>query len=136
MSDEPKIAWNKYEWPYLRKEEEEEEYAENDMSLPYLQVEEGALPNPRNTKAAKFLFTQHGIIAVDELTNPNRVFNTWIGHTNFDLTKKVERVIEEVRGVETLDVLTRYRFRVAIGLMFKQRDVRLDIQKAVYKIAE
>jgi hypothetical protein len=134
---EPKIAWKKYDWPYTRKEDiEDEEDETNELPLPFLQLEENILPNQKNTKGVKFLFTQFGVIPVDEITNPNKVFNTWIGHTNFDLTKKIEQTIEEVKGVEVLDVLTRYRFRVAVGLMFKDKDVRLKIQDAVYRVAE
>lgn len=56
-------------------------------------------------------------------------FRLWFGHTNFNLSKKRIKTIENVPGVESLDVFSPYRFRIGIGLAFDQTDVRLNIQK-------
>ena len=39
-------------------------------------------------------------------------FDMWILHTNFDITDEIVQLIERIPGVETLEVLTRYRLRV------------------------
>ncbi len=60
-------------------------------------------------------------------------FNFWVGHTNFDLSKDYISIITEVNGVESLDVYTRYRFRVGIGRLFQANVVLSQIQKAMIK---
>ena len=59
-----------------------------------------------------------GIVPINEGNLPSKLYELWIGHTNFDITYKVKTLIEMVSGVETLDIWTRYRFRVGIGMAF------------------
>ena len=40
----------------------------------------------------------------------------------------MSKEIQSVDGVEALDIYTRYRFRIAIGKLFKDRDVMFQIQ--------
>ncbi len=65
-----------------------------------------------------------GIIPVTEANSPDKVFNFWMGHTNFSITKEVADRIEKINGVETLDINTRYRFRVGIGKAFNEDKVK------------
>ena len=55
-------------------------------------------------------------------------FDCWMGHTNFDLTKSVEKIIESVEGVELLSIIGRYRFFIGIGKLFNFSDVRRTIE--------
>lgn len=61
----------------------------------------------------------------------NRTLSTWIGNCNVNLSKSLFEKLLKVDGVETLDVLTRYRFRVGIGKMFKDEEVRKNIAKII-----
>jgi hypothetical protein len=70
--------------------------------------------------------------SVTDNTMSGKIFNFWIGHTNFDITHKVADVIEKTDGVETLDIFTRYRFRIAVGKAFDDSSVMRDINKRVY----
>lgn len=72
---------------------------------------------------------------------PNRVltpmgyipddFNFWLGHTDFRLTTQMRNQIEEVDGVETIEIYTPYRFRLGIGMMFDEDEVKRNIQRAI-----
>ena len=82
----------------------------------------------------KAIATPMGIIPYTENTASGKIFNFWIGHTNFNITSDVAYEIENADGVETLDVFTRYRFRIAIGKVFDESKVKFDISKNVYKL--
>jgi len=92
--------------------------------------EENPLSIQHSTKA---IFTPMGMIPLHEKTACTKIFKFWIGHTNFNITKKIVSTIEKIDGVEILDIFTRYRFRIAIGKAFKDRNVMQNIQKAIYE---
>lgn len=81
----------------------------------------------------KAIITPMGMIPLHEKTACTRIFKFWIGHTNFNITPSIANIIEKIDGVEILDVFTRYRFRIAIGKAFKDRNVMQNIQEAVYE---
>jgi hypothetical protein len=84
-------------------------------------------------KMTKVIATPMGIIPIDENTASGKIFNFWIGHTNFNITKFISSIIEKTPGVECLDIFTRYRFRVAIGKAFNSSSVMKNIQDSVYQ---
>ncbi len=71
-----------------------------------------------------------GVIPLHEENLPSKLFEFWMGHCNFDLTEKVVDEIKRVPGVETLDVGTRYRFRLGVGKAFAGRQVRDAVSDA------
>lgn len=60
-----------------------------------------------------------GIIPVHEHGIPSRLYKFWMGHTRCDLTRGLAERIAETEGVESLDVFTRYRFRLGVGFAFR-----------------
>jgi len=58
-------------------------------------------------------------------------FDCWIGHTNFNITTSIKNKLNEVDGIEVLNVTSRYRFFIGIGKMFKFSDVRKDIENTI-----
>lgn len=58
-------------------------------------------------------------------------FNFWMMHTNFNLSRRVVDVLKRVPGVETCDVITRYRARLGFAKCFKSTDVKDAIKKAL-----
>jgi hypothetical protein len=72
-----------------------------------------------------------GIIPLRESNLPGKLFNFWMGDTDFTLSKEVESTIKRVRGVETLDLFTRYRFRLGVGRLFDEKVVMESVEKAV-----
>ena len=63
-------------------------------------------------------------------------FDCWIGHTNFNITTSIKNKLNEVDGIEVLNVVSRYRFFIGIGKMFKFSDVRKDIEKTIISEGE
>ena len=58
-------------------------------------------------------------------------FDCWIGHTNFNITTSIKDKLNEVDGIEVLIVISRYRFFIGIGKMFKFSEVRKDIENCI-----
>jgi len=108
-------------------EEEKESLNENDSKNNLIK------PIKKNIKV---IATPMGIVPVTENTCSGKIFNFWLGHTNFDITKKVAAIIECTDGVETLDVFTRYRFRISVGKAFNDSSVMRNINKNVYSYLE
>ncbi len=117
------IVWEKWVDPYLQTiqdsvptgDEEDE-----DLEEEYLEDEEDIEEYGSVDKLGKFraIATPMGIIPINESTASGKIFNFWVGHTNFDITNALALIIEETAGVETLDIFTRYRFRIGIGKAF------------------
>lgn len=80
----------------------------------------------------KVIATPMGMIPLNDNTASNKIFNFWVGHTNFDITHHIGRIIELTDGVETLDIFTRYRFRIAVGKAFDDSIVMRQINSRVY----
>ena len=80
----------------------------------------------------KAIITPIGLLPMDSLSM-SEIFNFWVGHSNFSITKDIASVIEQSEGVEILDVITRYRFRVGIGKIFTDRDIMKKINDNVYE---
>lgn len=87
-------------------------------------------------KNIKVITTPMGIVPVTENTASGKIFNFWMGHSNFDITKKLALIIEQTNGVETLDIFTRYRFRIGVGKAFIDSVVMRNINNNVYEHLE
>lgn len=84
---------------------------------------------PRSKDNIKVLSTPFGLVSITESNQPAKYFELWLGYTNFDLTEEVIQKIEDVPGVESIEVFSRYRFRIMIGKLFKSSDVMTEITK-------
>lgn len=124
--EENLIIWQKWFDPFG----DDEELHDFDTSP----MDEPEDISPFDQKPMKAIATPMGIIPYTENTASSKIFNFWIGHTNFNITQNVSDVIEKTDGVETLDVFTRYRFRIAIGKSFDESKVKTDINNRVYQI--
>lgn len=127
------IVWQKWFDPFGR----DEEYS--DWSEDYEDMEKGEEKFdhlPINANAVRAISTPMGIVPYTDNTASSKIFNFWIGHTNFSISQKIANVIESVDGVETLDIFTRYRFRIAIGKAFDASEVMTNINDIVYAYLE
>lgn len=131
------IVWEKWVDPYLQTMQDsvptgDEE--DEDLEEEYLEDEEDIEEYGSVDKLGKFraIATPMGIIPINESTASGKIFNFWVGHTNFDITNALALIIEETAGVETLDIFTRYRFRIGIGKAFHDSKVMRDINSRVY----
>jgi hypothetical protein len=129
---EPLIVWEKWIDPFGQALEEAKwtDY-ENEIDtiddIEYVDDEEMEM------KPIKAIATPMGIIPYNELTAPSSLFNFWVGHTNFDINKKVANIIDKSEGVEILDIFTRYRFRIGIGKCFNDSETMKLINDKIYR---
>lgn len=110
------IAWEKWNDPFAHLVEDED----SDDDEPTFE-----------RKGHKAVMTQMGIFPVTEYSQPGKTFNFWIGYTNFPITRKVHKLINNMTGVETLDVFTKYRFRIGVGKLFDEASVMRAIDKGL-----
>jgi hypothetical protein len=126
------IMWSHVPFQYLDKKakwadnEDEEFVSEYEESDDY-----GDLMDALPAKMGTLLQTPFGLFNIDDKLNPFRRLEFWEASTNFDITNKVKILIETTPGIEILNILTRYRFLVAIGRAFDFRTVRLELQQRV-----
>ncbi len=141
------IMWQKWTDPFGLDDEFEmadsaeefdnfsEEYDENFEKMDQEEIQNNMknfLNHKKYKGKMKVIATPMGIIPLNDNTAVNKIFNFWMGHTNFDLTYNIARVIELTDGVETLDIFTRYRFRVGIGKAFEDSVIMRNINQRVY----
>lgn len=127
------VIWEKWRDPFGSDDEiiqnilsENEEETEDENQIP----ETADNQNPQNIRV---MATPMGIIPVTEYTASGKIFNFWTGHTNFNITNRIATIIEQINGVESLDVFTRYRFRISVGKAFNDSIVMRRITNKVYR---
>lgn len=125
MLNEPLIIWEKWSNPLLK----DTDIDEDPIDTEYPDFNDDHNNTLKNTKV---IITPLGIVPFDELNDCDSIYNFWTGHTNFNISNTVASIIEEVSGVETLDIFTRYRFRIGVGKAFKDGEVIADINNTVY----
>lgn len=140
-SQENLIIWQKWHDPFGEADDELEEKIDNFFDDNNDNIDDNPddnifTKNKMLPKQIKVIATPMGIIPMNENTSSGKIFNFWLGHTNFNLTKGVCSVIESTDGVETLDIFTRYRFRISVGKAFVDSVVMKNIQDAIYEHIE
>jgi len=77
------------------------------------------------------IYGPSGIVPLHESNIPSALYNFWMGHTNFHITRYVVNCVKRVPGVESIDVFSPYRFRIAVGRHFQHAAVMANISAAV-----
>ena len=80
------------------------------------------------SRIPKLVTTPAGMAQLHDKMSVLNQFECWMGHTNFDISKRVQKTLEKTQGVELLVVTSRYRFFMGIGKLFDFRSVRKDIE--------
>ena len=139
------IIWQKWKDPFGEKDDDidiEDEYSnfyhdEEDLEDEYDEsIKKKNIDDLLNNKQIKVIATPMGIVPINDNTASGKIFNFWVGHTNFNITKDIFRIIENSDGIETLDIFTRYRFRIGIGKAFNDSKVMNNVQETVYSHIE
>lgn len=131
------IIWQKWADPFGEKEDENSDELDNFYGSDEEDPEEESFNSVINPpKPIKVIATPMGIIPVNDDTASGKIFNFWTGHTNFNITAEIAKLIENCDGVECLNIFTRYRFRIAIGKAFTDSIVMKEIQDTIYHYLE
>ena len=131
MSDVPTptgydVYWEK--WIDAFEEEEAEMIEEMKEVEDFEDYEEALDQDMIKHSHIRTIITPFGVLPITEKTRASNYFKLWVGHSNFKLTEDFYKVIGDSAGVEALDILTPYRFRIAIGKMFVDRDVMKTVR--------
>jgi hypothetical protein len=140
------IAWEKYKCPYqpedeiakgdIEKIEESNDYGIDEFLLQekekYEQEADLFSKLELPTQPMSVYLTPQGAIPIFEHSSHDKVFDLWVGHTNFTITEQIAKIIECVDGVEILDVFTPYRFRLGFAKLFDSLNVKKNIQDKIY----
>ena len=89
------------------------------------------LESMANMPSIKTLMTPFGMMPLTEQSLASNHFKFWVGHTNFKLLKKHSKIIGSVEGIESVDILTPYRFRISVAKLFVDRDAMAKVRKAL-----
>lgn len=138
----PLIIWEKWVDPFGRDMDEvkwtdyENDIADTgDLALPEDDTDVGDekhLPKYTTGNPIKVIASPMGLIPYNEHTASSKIFNFWLGHTNFNISTSIKDIIENCSGVEILDIFTRYRFRIAIGKCFNDADTMALISDKIH----
>lgn len=128
--NDPTIAWVKWHNPFSGRNLDDVTLDEKEDDVPYKDSYDTANHSEPGVNGPAIM-TPMGIVPITEYTDIEKIFKFWNGHTNFDIDENVFAIIEETPGVESFDVFTRYRFRIGIGQLFKDRDVMNAINNNV-----
>lgn len=85
----------------------------------------------KNIRVRPCIPTINGPIPISPYADFNKMFQFWKATTNFDVDEDVEKAVEEVDGVESLDVLSRYSFRFSVGRLFDHKEVKRNIEEVL-----
>lgn len=145
MNNKPSIIWEKWRDPYGSDDSPDIQGLIEDIVSKKIEEQDNTEEEQTDIEQENIGFIKHklpmmitpvGLIPLTENTAPGKIFNFWTGHSNFNITHKISDIIEATEGVETLDIFTRYRFRISIGKAFKDADVMHDINKQIYSYLE
>ena len=87
----------------------------------------------------RIVSTPHGFLSLTEHSFASKHFDFWTLHYNHDITVEVANVIEKCIGVETVNVITRYRARIGFNRpliqsgAFNLNSLRKNIENNILK---
>jgi hypothetical protein len=133
MNDIPKpsgydVYWEKWIDAF---DVEEEQFEEDIAEIEQVLTREELLEQEnifQSISHIRSIVTPFGVLPLTEQTMASKYFKFWVGHSNFKLTEAFYKIIGQHPGIETLDILTPYRFRIAVGKMFVDRDVMTSVR--------
>ncbi len=83
--------------------------------------------------------TPHGFVSLTEHSFASKHFDFWTLHYNHDITSEVADIIEKCAGVETINIITRYRARIGFNRTliqsgaFNLNSIRKNIENKILK---
>lgn len=131
MQNNYQIIWEKWIDPFGDDIEETQwnSYDDDDEDIEIISDQQELFKN--KGRPVRVISSPMGLIPYNEHTSSGKIFNFWVGHTNFNLSKNVVNIIEKCEGVEILDIFTRYRFRIGIGKCFNDNEVMTNIKDTI-----
>lgn len=124
------IIWRKWN-PMIRPNNDPEFIPEGDVSSFDIgkddEDEEEGGPN----EGRSVIMTPLGIFPIQPWQDSSKVFNYWMGETDFDIDGDVVRVLDTLKGIEGADIYSRYKFRISVGNCFKFQEVKHRLEQSL-----
>ena len=145
QQEKPTIIWEKWIDPFGQDIDEAKstDYNDNITDINDIVSEDENPDDPEDhsyyrkdtiNHPIKVIASPLGLIPYNEHTASSKIFNFWLGHTNFNISEIIKTTIEQCDGVEILDIFTRYRFRIAIGKCFSSSETMSLINAQINKL--
>lgn len=133
LIQQKKIVWELlYDpLPDIDERDEEEDDEDDEDEDEYGNVNESPRIVFEGPNMPTMVPTPFGPCPINDPLNPRRLYEFWVGHTNFPLTVDDIDKIKRTPGVEQL-LFTRYKMVVGFGKLFDFRNVRASIQNELY----
>lgn len=110
-------------------EEEDEDESDNEKHGNLM-----SLINMEDFIFGRKIRTPFGEYEIDDDFSPYNMFDCWIGHTNFKISKEDLNILDNnIDGIGCLKVISPYRFFIGIEKMFTFPAIRIQIQKDLCK---
>lgn len=137
MKSNRKIAWEKFtpkheiQNSFIQEEDDVVDYEEDKEEEDEEETNEPInFLNLQDLVGSRKIRTPFGFYSEDDDFSPYNMFECWIGHTNFRITKEdFDTLNNEINGIGCLKVISPYRFFIGIEKMFAFPLVRIQIQK-------
>jgi hypothetical protein len=140
---ERKITWEKFIDPLNANLDEVETPGFGDVNIhdinevdDDLDEEDISDKNIHGIAHSKLMYTQFGLLTVTNNVLACNQFDFWVMHTNFPITHDILTILDNIDGIETIEVLTKYRIRIGFPKsgLFDPHEVKLDVQNKLLKI--
>lgn len=132
VKEENNVAWEYWIDPYHN---DDIKHIEENISN---KLEKGDFEEEEDIKffekPIQTILTPWGVLPLTEQSLASKHFKLWVGHTNFKLKKWHGPVISKCLGVEAFDFQTNYRFRIAVGKMFKDNEVMNRVRETLLEM--
>jgi hypothetical protein len=130
MADKKIISWEKWKNPYKVLSNKDLHKRANNGGVDLDEEDEDDEEEDHGHNGIVFI-TPLGMVPLGENNDPEKTFRFWNGNTNFNITKDIKNILNKAEGVEILNIHTRYRFRIGIGLLFDEEKVRVGINRKI-----
>ena len=127
----PDVYWKKWIDAYETDTFKPEIAPENEEDILYEDAE--GFPLEEFSPQIKTILTPFGVLPLTEQSLASNHFKFWVGHTNFKLYEDYYPIIEDVSGVETVTIMTPYRFRLGVGVLFEDKTVMCNVRDILLK---
>lgn len=90
----------------------------------------------------RIVSTPQGFVSLTEHSFASKHFDFWTLHYNHDITKEIAEEIEKCEGVETINIMTRYRARIGFNRpliqsgAFNLTKIRKNIEKKIISVGK
>ena len=125
-----KIIWKKWKSPYEKLQENFQKEQDDD----YEEIWKDSYQKDDDDNHSPMMQTPMGFVPINLYNSPTKEFNLWMMHCDFYITQEIKDIINnEVKGIESINIISPYRILIGIGMAFNEKKVKLNIENELNK---